>query len=982
MAADSAPSASDRPDAFVSYSRHDKAFVESCIAPALEARGKDLWIDVDDIRGGAADWRATVWAGIEASRVVVVVLSPDSLASRVCGEELTQAVALNKRIIPVLRRAVDDEAVPEALARPNWILAREEDDLDKAIAALVTAVETDEAWLSLHARLTQRTGEWLRADRDRSYLLRGSDLRAAEAWLAEQSEHAQSPTAEQAAYIAAGRSIAARRQRLLLGGVLVALGISIGLGLYANHERRGAESQSRAAQAIDAARRDPERALRLALDAADLSRSALVRRALREAVAASRWTRLLRVQDDPPPVSQAEFSPDRGARLAVTSGAGPAAAVWDVRGGRRLASLEHAGDIHSARFSPDGRRILTASADGTARIWDRRGRRLAVLDPAGRDVWSAEFSRDGRLVITATDRGAAQVWDLSRPGSQVLLPGAAADHLAAASLSPDDRHALTAGAGDTLRVWTLSPRPRALVLRPLDRGQHQATVAIFSPDGRHVLAGYDTGVVCVWTPARSPRARACHDAQHNTITDIAVDRSGTRLVSASSDGTAVLRRMSGGPLQAVLRHRGPVNGVAFDGAQGRIVTASEDRTARLWSSAGKLERELTGHADAVVVAQFSRDGMRLLTGSDDGSARVWRIGPPTRALPDRPMPGADAAFSPDGRRVLAVDAAGHAALWDRTRGTREPIGPMLPTGDEVNSPCGRFTGCSPWAPDGASVAGIDAGERATIWDARTATPRPLGVGGAFSAAFGSGGSLVAVVRSERPAALVVRRSGGRPVSEVRTQSMEFRSARLAADDRKLLTVTVEGAVRVFDARRGTPAGPKATAAVARAAAITRDGTRVAVGTPDRRLEVHSGGRVRRSRPLTRAITALAFDRSGNRILTVGDDHAIRTWDAASLDTSPAVMRGHTDRLLSAEFSPDGRFVLSASRDGTARVWDPDLETPILVVPIGTHGGGARFSPDGRFIAVAGRRTLELHECVVCAPLDALRQVARSLLPQR
>ena len=258
MAADSAPSAHDRREAVVILlAACDQAFVESCIAPAWGTR-QDLWIDV----ATSAAARRTGARGLGRHRGSgrVVVLSPDSLASRVCGEELAQAIALNKRIIPVLRRAVDDQAVPEALARPNWILAREEDDLDKAIAALVTAVETDEAWLSLHARLTQRTGEWLRADRDRSYVLRGSDLRAAEAWLAEQSEHAQSPTAEQARTSPPGAASPRARQRLLLGGVLVALGISIG---WACGEPRApaAESQSLAAQAIDATGRDP-RAMR------------------------------------------------------------------------------------------------------------------------------------------------------------------------------------------------------------------------------------------------------------------------------------------------------------------------------------------------------------------------------------------------------------------------------------------------------------------------------------------------------------------------------------------------------------------------------------------------------------------------------------------------------------------------------------------------------------------------------------------------
>lgn len=46
--------------------------------------GKDVWIDVEDIRGGASDWRANVWAGIESAKVMVFVLEA-SVASSVAA---------------------------------------------------------------------------------------------------------------------------------------------------------------------------------------------------------------------------------------------------------------------------------------------------------------------------------------------------------------------------------------------------------------------------------------------------------------------------------------------------------------------------------------------------------------------------------------------------------------------------------------------------------------------------------------------------------------------------------------------------------------------------------------------------------------------------------------------------------------------------------------------------------------------------------
>lgn len=987
MAAAPAPVAPDRPDAFISYSRRDKPFVDACIVPALEARGKDLWIDVDDIRGGAADWRATVWAGIEASRVVVFVLSPDSLKSKVCGEELARAVALNKRIIPVLRRPVDELPVPDALARPNWILAREEDDLDKAVAALVTAVETDEAWLSRHARLTQRTAEWLRADRDPSYLLRGSDLGAAERWLEEQGRHAQSPTADQIAYIAAGRKAAGRRQRLLLGGVLLALGVSVALAIVANTERldaeaqrRSAQSQALAARAIDAARRDPEAALGLALRAARLRDSALVERALREAVAAAGWTRLLRARPRGA-VNDVDLSPD--GRHAVVASENGTASVWDVRSGRRTATLRHRGGaVNSVQFSPDGRRVLSAGRDGTARLWDLEGGALRVFEAGGASVASASFDARGRRVIAATDHGDAQVWDLARRAPPLRLRGGADDYRSLTPLSPDGRHALTAGADGTVHVWTLARRTRQpLDLRPAGIDEAVTTMA-YDPAGRRIAVGYSFGSVCLWTLRDRRATSRCSAAQTNTITDAQFSADGAHVVTTSTDGTAVVRTTANGRAIATLRHGAPVHGASFDPGGGRLVTAGDDRVARIWSLAGTELRSLRGHTDAVVEARFSTDGRRVLTGSDDGSAGVWAPGADSMTLPGAPLRDADVAISPDSRRLLAVDAAGRAVVWDRRRREPTPLQGAMISNEEDLAPCDRYTGCAPWSADSASVAGVDRRGRATIWNARTGVARPLGGKPAAGAAFTPDGGRVAVlgaggVRIVDPATrriVTTLREG----PDVTTLSVSF-----TADGVRALTVGDDGAVELWDVARGRRVGPRASADVPAAAALAADGAWLAVGMSNGAVRLHDlrGGGVRTLEQHVGPIMSVAFDRAGTRLVVASEDRTASVWALGPPARLQAVLRGHAERLRSAEFSRDGRFVLTAARGASARLWDPALETTVLELRKSKRGA-ARFSPDGRFIALGAVDTAELQRCLVCAPRGALVAIARERLPRR
>jgi WD40 repeat protein len=66
---------------------------------------------------------------------------------------------------------------------------------------------------------------------------------------------------------------------------------------------------------------------------------------------------------------------------------------------------------------------------------------------------------------------------------------------------------------------------------------------------------------------------------------------------------------------------------------------------------------------------------------------------------------------------------------------------------------------------------------------------------------------------------------------------------------------------------------------------------------------------------------------GDRLLTASDDGTVRVWDL--VDGTSRVFRGHDDDVVRAHFSPDQRAVASASLDGTVRVWPLEPEAHVL-----------------------------------------------------
>src|SRR4029079_398906 len=61
---------------------------------------------------------------------------------------------------------------------------------------------------------------------------------------------------------------------------------------------------------------------------------------------------------------------------------------------------------------------------------------------------------------------------------------------------------------------------------------------------------------------------------------------------------------------------------------------------------------------------------------------------------------------------------------------------------------------------------------------------------------------------------------------------------------------------------------------------------------------------------------------GKRIVTASEDKTARVWNAENGEQL-AILRGHTEGVRVASFSPDGRQVITGSTDKTARLWDAD-----------------------------------------------------------
>jgi hypothetical protein len=175
--ADAAVEQRDQPRAkvFISYSRKDLAFADQLDA-ALRARRFELLIDRTDIYA-LEEWWKRIEALIGQADTVVFVLSPDAVRpGTVALKEVAYAASLNKRFAPIVFRPVEDNSVPEELAKLNFIFFDDASQFEQSTDKLAEALNTDVGWIRQHTEYGEAERRWSAAGRPGGLLLHSPTL--------------------------------------------------------------------------------------------------------------------------------------------------------------------------------------------------------------------------------------------------------------------------------------------------------------------------------------------------------------------------------------------------------------------------------------------------------------------------------------------------------------------------------------------------------------------------------------------------------------------------------------------------------------------------------------------------------------------------------------------------------------------------------------------------------------------------------------
>jgi serine/threonine protein kinase/WD40 repeat protein len=487
------------------------------------------------------------------------------------------------------------------------------------------------------------------------------------------------------------------------------------------------------------------------------------------------------------------------------------------------------------------------------------------------------------------------------------LPAARIDH------SPDGSLvAVASGVDPIVRVWDVATRQLVYVLAGHQRAAHAVA---FGNDGRTIATGGGDNAVCIWElPANLPKTRPIQLAPRFTLTGhtnsvgaVAFTADGRRLATGGADGTIRVwdvpshtgdtPRSPPTTIAVLKEHTGAVGSLAW--AANRLYSGGADGRVIEWRlrPGGGRPQELFKLKKQVLSVAVTPDGELLAAAGDADRDEGEPVIQLYRPLTDRKAGQLrghtglviyDLSFSTDGKRLASAGRDGTVRVWDvaalQERAVFRPEKDPRPTSRERG---GRAIRAVSFAPDGLSVISGGQDGAVRLWnfagqkeeEVELDVRAPLGA----AALNADGHTLVLAERVTR---------------QIKVWALGDPAADVGPKPKRTL--------------HGLDAPPAAVA-------VNQDGSVVAAATAQGVFVWRTGADDRPKRVFEGPAVSVAAH--GNELVVASDDGRL-VWLDLATGRSRHSMAQVTGRAHLAQFSPDGRKLITASGPAL-QVWDAD-----------------------------------------------------------
>ncbi|MEJ2085156.1 MAG: hypothetical protein P8Y44_05675 [Acidobacteriota bacterium] len=346
-------------------------------------------------------------------------------------------------------------------------------------------------------------------------------------------------------------------------------------------------------------------------------------------------------------INEATFAP--GGRWLATA-AYNVVGLWPLPSTSPRILEGHRWPVLDLEFTPDGRRLVSIDRLGFVGLWEldsgesrdlaQVGQwRMLDVDPNGRFV---AVAHQGGALLVPLDGGSPRSLDGFAPETWVV----------AVAVDPQGRRVAAAPRQGTpdekvIRIWDLESE-ESWTLGPIDEGreagkdwQEGVGDLAFLPDGSLVSVG--AGGLRLWSPGEgSPKIIA--PTQEQAKMALSGDGPSVAYIAGvdndfdtTTETTVKITNLETSTTRYVPSHGDSVWPVAVDATGTILVSGGDDGIVRVGPVSGEEPHLLLGHGDSVWAVAISPDGRWIASGGEDRTIRIWPMPdlskPPLQTLP-------------------------------------------------------------------------------------------------------------------------------------------------------------------------------------------------------------------------------------------------------------------------------------------------------------------------------------------------------------
>jgi len=573
----------------------------------------------------------------------------------------------------------------------------------------------------------------------------------------------------------------------------------------------------------------------------------------------------------------------------------------------------------------DSNYVVTGSRDKSAKLWElNTGREVRSFLGHDFSVTSVDISRDGKYLLTGSNDETARLWEMET-GKEVFAVNPVKERITHVAISPDMKFFVTAALRYNAHVYDFNTKRKLTEIEVSPESNHNGVDVAISPDSKWVAFGEDNRLVNVysstdWHKAFTFEYGAGWCGGCATYVTFSPDSKNAFMVS--HHGSAKKYDLSTGKL--IKQYADEINdpsSIAVSPDGKKIVVATKKEIFVWDTESGKeLYKFNPGVEQEINQTIFSRNGKQLIISCDNNTAFLWDLR----------------------KQKISQTLTGFLNLRDKGGINYDPNFIW----DMQIAKYIRFKNNLLITPDGKTLIKGKFGSKAKQWDI----------------------------------------ASGKGIMEFTGHQKAVLCYDLSKDGKRLVTGGGDGKIIYWDVAKGdTIKTIQAHREPILDIHFNSDETKVAASSWDARLITWD---------LSTGKSINFFDFENNSALNIlwsqndlylfaGQGKDLKMYE---LDSKVAVRDfvGHSDVISSLRVSADGQKILSASWDGSIRIWN--ISTGLMEKKFIGHRGAAHiaiFGNDGKTIFSAGAdrqiRVWDIATAKVIRTFDGHKAEVTSLL---